>query len=86
MPVSPVFRRVNHLWGFMEDSPGDTPLSRQTAVLALCGRLSVRAESQGDSCMDWTTVCKENSVPLSTDPNAIWRAQAAQKLRRLNKE
>lgn len=27
-----------------------------------------------------------DSVPLSTDPNAIWRAQAVQKLRCLNKE
>ena len=60
-------------------------ISRHTAVLGLCGRLSVRAEGQGDLCMDCTAEYKENSVPLSTDTNAVWRARAVQKLRRLNK-
>ena len=36
-------------------------ISRHTAVLGLCGRLSVREEGQGDSCMDCTTVNKEVS-------------------------
>ena len=45
------------LWKIGLDIPG-----RQTAVLGLCGRLSVREEGQGDSCMDCTTVSKEKAV------------------------
>ena len=36
--------------------------SRQTAVLGLCGRLSARVESLGDSSMDCATVYKEKEA------------------------
>ena len=46
---------------FAEDSTGLSHPTRQTAVLGLCGRLSVKVESRGDSSMDCTTVIKKAS-------------------------